>query len=134
MKLKAERETGFGAGVLFIAADTGRALWVKRSDQGDFAGHWCCGGGGVEDNETIEQAVRREVREELGYSEPYELQHMHRTRDKDFIYHNHIAVVPTEFTPVLNAEHSAYVWADTAPSPAHPKLIEAINAYTARNK
>lgn len=133
MKIKAGTETGYGAGVLFFCPATGNFLWVKRSNEGDFGGHWCCGGGGVEDHETIEQGVRREVREELGYDEPYVLEHMHRTQvSPTFIYHNHLAKVDREFVPVLNDEHTQYVWSSEIPKPIHPGLMAAIEAYLER--
>jgi 8-oxo-dGTP pyrophosphatase MutT (NUDIX family) len=132
-KIKAERETGYGAGVLFIDPETKRCLWIKRSENGDFPGYWCCPGGGVEDHETIDQAVRREVQEECGYSEPYDLHHLSRIEQPGFVYHNHIAAVP-EFEPTLNDEHTEFVWSNTMPEPIHPGLKQAIEEYTARYK
>lgn len=130
--IKAGTETGFGAGVLFYTPE-GKFLWLKRSDEGDFGGYWCCPGGGVEDFETIEEGVRRECREEIGYNGDYVLQHMHRNVKPGFIYHNHVAQVE-EFEPVLNDEHTEYVWSAVPPQPVHPELLKAIMAFGERLK
>ncbi len=132
MKLTAERETGFGGGVVFIAKPTGRTLWLKRSDRGDLPGTWCCPGGGIEDNETIEEGVRREVREEAGYDGDYKLHHMHRNVMPGFVYHNHWAEVPEEFEPVLNDEHTDYMWTHEIPEPCHPELRKALKVFSKR--
>lgn len=131
-RIKAGRDTGFGAGVLIIAATSGQALFIKRSAYGDFPGHWCCPGGGVEDNETIEQAVRRETMEEIGYNLVADLQHMDRSNKDGFVFCNHVALVPEPFVPVLNKEHTDYKWSDEFPSPMHPGLKEAIEAMVRR--
>ena len=41
-------------------------LWVKRCFM-PFEGFWCLPGGIVEDNESLEEAVKREFREETGF-------------------------------------------------------------------
>lgn len=131
--LTAGRNTGTGAGVLFYAADTGRMLFLQRSAEGDCAGTWCGPGGGVEDYETIDQAVRRETQEEVGYDGQYDLIHLHRDVHPDgYTFHNHMAVVPTEFEPRLNGEHTAYVWADEMPEPIHPGLGRSIEQWNQR--
>ena len=135
-KLSAGRETGFGAGVLLFCEPTGRFLFVKRSETGDQPGTWCTGGGGVEDNETIHEAVERENMEELGYDKPLELIHMDRqvSPDGSFIFHNHMAVIDEEFEPVLNDEHTEHKWceADDLPSPLHPGLELALQNWMKR--
>lgn len=132
-KIKAGRETSCGAGVLFFAADTGRFLWLRRSDRGDCAGTWCTTGGGVEPNETIDQAVKRETVEEADFDGDYDLIHMHRDVQPDgFTFHNHMAIVPTEFEPTLNDEHTAFQWSDEMPEPGHPRLAHAIGEWIKR--
>jgi len=122
-----------GSGVLFMALDTGRFLFVKRSPDSYSPNTWCCPGGGVEDYETIEQAARREVSEEIGYSEPYDLVHIHRdVLPNGYVFHNHMAAVDHEFEPMLNHEHTDFRWSNTLPENLHPGLERSIEAWQGR--
>lgn len=132
-EVKAGRETGFGGGVLIFAADTRAFLWVKRSEYGDFAGHWCCPGGGIENYETIDQGVHRECQEEIGFHDRMTLQHMHRDVQPNFVFHNHIAVVPNQFEPKLNDEHTEYQWSMDPPAPLHPRLAYSMEQWRQRH-
>jgi len=133
-QMNAGRETGYGAGVLLFSRKTGRFLFVKRGPNGDEPGTWCTGGGGVEPDETIEQAVRRENQEELGFDGEYELIHMDRQASPGFVFHNHMAVIDDEFEPVLNDEHTEYRWCepDQIPEPLHPGLRLALSNWMKR--
>jgi 8-oxo-dGTP pyrophosphatase MutT (NUDIX family) len=55
-----------GVGALIRDSDSGNYLFLRRSDAKDFgAGAWECVTGRVDQGESFEQALRREVREEL---------------------------------------------------------------------
>jgi 8-oxo-dGTP pyrophosphatase MutT (NUDIX family) len=56
------------AAALLVAGD-GRYLMQHRDDLAsiNFPGHWCCFGGAIEPGETAEAALRRELREEIGW-------------------------------------------------------------------
>ncbi|CAI1141517.1 Nucleoside triphosphatase nudI [Serratia quinivorans] len=50
-----------------IIENNGEYLLCKMADdRGVFPGQWALSGGGMEPGETIEEALRREIREELG--------------------------------------------------------------------
>jgi 8-oxo-dGTP pyrophosphatase MutT (NUDIX family) len=129
-KLIAGRETGEGAGALFYAEDTGNVLICKRSNTGDAAGQWCCLGGGVDSTDTsFEHTVRREAFEEGGFPMDAEckLYHMHAGRvAPDFVFHNYLAIVPKQFEPVLNSEHTDYKWLPYSELLTHENMHEGM--------
>ena len=49
-----------------IQNDGAYLLCKMADDRGVFPGQWALSGGGVESGERIEEALRREIREELG--------------------------------------------------------------------
>src|SRR3989338_11686814 len=55
---------GVGCGAL-IVNDRGETLLLKRKSRNEI-GKWCKPGGTVEYGETVEDAVRREIKEEFG--------------------------------------------------------------------
>ncbi len=133
IKASAPTPGGHGAGVLLFCPSTERFLFLRRSSTGDGEGMWCCPGGTVEDHETVEQAVRRECEEEIGYRPDCDLIHMNRhTHDNGFCFHNHLGLVDEEFTPTLNQEHTEYVWSTDAPEPMLPALKESMEQWQGR--
>jgi 8-oxo-dGTP pyrophosphatase MutT (NUDIX family) len=101
------------AGVMFVAPD-GAVLMLRRSaNASDHLGEWAFPGGGVEGDETVEDAARREAIEEVGTHYYGDLEPWtRRVRDGvDFtLFRQH---VPERFDPVLNEEHDAFQWVDT---------------------
>jgi mutator protein MutT len=64
--MKSDKLVRIGCGAL-IVNDNNEVLLLKRSVKArDEYGFWSQPGGGVEYGETIEQAIKREVKEELG--------------------------------------------------------------------
>jgi len=112
------------AGCIIVAEDTGRWCLQQRSDTVSDPGLWSTWGGGREPSETLEQAVRRELAEEGGYTGPLKLKHLHSSPR----YATYIAFVPQEFEPEINFESKDWCWADQdqLPEPMHPGLVEAL--------
>lgn len=132
--ITAGRETGRGAGALIYCPPTGRFLLVKRSKYGDEPNTWCGLGGGVEADETDEEATRREIWEEAGFDGDMKLIHMNEhTPNPEFTFHNYFGIVDREFEPELNHEHTDYQWVTEWPTEMHPGLMESINEYTAQH-
>ena len=125
----ARERTGFwgeqAAGCLFYARDTGRLLISHRSDKVQEPNTWGTWGGAMDSGEDPGEAVRREVKEETGFADEVELwpiwifQH-----ESGFKYHNYLAVVPSEFEPVLDHETQGFEWVEPGdwPEPMHPGL------------
>jgi len=112
------------AGCVIVAEDTGRWCFQQRSDAVDDPGVWAAWGGGVEPGETLEQAVRRELEEEGGYTGNMTLEPLH----KNSRYATFVARVPEEFEPKINYESKDWCWVEPGewPSPLHPGLEQAL--------
>lgn len=132
------------AGVLYIA--DGRALFLKRALSSDHGGEWCLPGGGVEGDETAEEAARREFEEETGGKLDGDLKLLSRrikydppsvpgtapldvqAQGEPVDFTCFLATGPA-FEPKLNAEHTGFAWApfNDPPDPLHPGCRVSIN-------
>jgi 8-oxo-dGTP pyrophosphatase MutT (NUDIX family) len=112
------------AGGIFLARDTKRFLFLMRTHQKSL-GTWGIAGGKVEpEDNTLYQALLREINEELGCSPPIEKTipiELYESADNQFYYNTYVLITPTEFIPRLNEEHSGYSWVDIDcwPKPLH---------------
>ena len=105
-----------------------RVLLLRRSpDEENYAGYWSLPGGHIDEDETPEQAVRREASEEIGWI-PGDLKVLDQT-DK---YVTYCAFVDDEFAPMLNSEHTDYQWCplDNLPKPVHPGVRATLEGTT----
>ena len=125
-------------GALLLANDTKRLMFLLR-DNDTHSNTWGLVGGKVEANETVMQALEREIMEEVGRSLsinktiPLEL---FRSDDGNFEYHTFICLIDEEFIPKLSDEHKGYCWCDvdSFPKPLHPGLYSSLNNYDIQQK
>jgi 8-oxo-dGTP pyrophosphatase MutT (NUDIX family) len=98
------------------------ALFLRRSHTGDHVGEWCFPGGGIDGDETAEQAAARESIEEIGRNpEGIKVPLLRHVSDGvDYTTFTHR--VKGSFHPKLNDEHTGFAWAptDDPPEPLHP--------------
>ena len=119
------------AGCFFFASDTKRFLFLLRNNTRT-RGTWGLPGGKLRSNENIMEGLKRELKEELG-DFPEILKYVpletFTSMDEEFTYHSFIFIVPNEFIPKLNPEHSGYAWAELEkyPRPLHPGVWNTIN-------
>jgi mutator protein MutT len=111
-------------GATFLAQDTKRIIFNLRSNSVSHSGKWSFWGGKLESGETPIQALMREINEEVGFvPEILKIQPLDvfLSDDKKFMYHTFVIITPTEFTPKINYESTAYKWCDINqyPKPLH---------------
>lgn len=114
-------------GAIFMSQETGRIMLNLRSENVTYSRYWGFVGGKVEQGETLEQALKREIYEEIGphtlrdaiCAIPFDEFHTNNNR---FAYHSYLIVVDEEFVPDLNDESSGYAWVQPGcwPKPLHP--------------
>ena len=114
-----------GAGVVFLAKDTGRCMLQLREGNKRFNHTWGFWGGIIEKGETPFECIQREVEEEIGVVP--ELQKLnpidvYQSKDKNFYYYSFVYVVDKEFMPPrINGESAGYAWVNIGqwPKPLH---------------
>lgn len=131
-----EDKTGYwgnrAAGCLFHCVTTNRVLFSRRARTVSNPSTWACWGGAVDPNESVIEGLKREVREETGYTGKYVLQPLtvFRAPDADFEYFSFVARVDEEFIPRLCDENDGFRWTawGTWPTPLHPEMGAVIRA------
>src|SRR3974390_1185951 len=97
------------AGILFVTLDK-QGLFIQRA-KGDHLGEWCFPGGGLEGEETAEEAAIRECKEEVGWLPEGERAGWTRQVRGGVDFTTFIQQIDFPFIPTLNSEHSSYAWA-----------------------
>jgi len=120
-----------GVGALIYAKSTHRYLFLLRN-KSRYSGSWGIVGGKIESDETVVQALVREIQEEIGvnYANGKFIPLETFTADnRKFVYYTFLINVEEEFVPVLNSEHRGYCWVelDDHPKPLHPGLWRSFN-------
>lgn len=128
--INALNNTGFwgkqGAGCIFYSTATNRYLIAHRSNMVEEPGTWGTWGGAMDAGEKPMQTVAREIKEEAGYNGLTDIRYVWTFQhESGFKYHNYIAIVEDEFTPILNWETQGYSWVTLKhlPNPMHTGLV-----------
>ena len=100
------------AGCLFYSKKTGKVLVAYRSSDVYEPNTWGTWGGKTDGDETILDALDREIREETECYCEYEAIPVYVYKDSNFEYHNYLTIIEDEFTPALNWETQDYCWCD----------------------
>jgi 8-oxo-dGTP diphosphatase len=103
-------QSPLAAGALLVAKDSGKCLVGLRSKICDSPHTWGPFGGSIEEGETIEEGLLRELKEEIGFTDKVELHESWLFERSNFQYHTFIGLVETEFEPKINEETDEYKW------------------------
>ncbi len=107
------------AGILFIA--NGKVLLLKREN-----GHWGLPGGHIEPGESAADAAVRETLEECQYRVKAPIKEYAKAISPEVTFTTFLCRIPGEFRPVLNHEHTAYLWTSGIPDSTHPMLTKIL--------
>ena len=124
-----------GAGCYFVAADTGRVLFLLRSRFVNEPNTWGIPGGAVDAGEDPREAAVRECGEELGdFPDPLGVSDLpdYVGTDDGWVFKNFAVLVPHEFTPALDWENQGHGWFAPEQIPRldlHPGIRELFNAH-----
>lgn len=120
----------YAVGCLLLAADTLNFSFQLRSADSDAPNCYSCWGGSIDGNEEAFQALRRELREETGYSGEMRIYPLMTYYDQDraFYYYNNLVLIPKQFKinppPEFAKESAGNTWVpfNEWPDPLHPGL------------
>ena len=118
------RPTKRASGALIVSKLTERVMFSIRAPHKTHRLTWGLWGGMLNQNETYEEGLYREVKEEMGILPVFlhtELFDTYHSKDSQFIYNTFICVVEKEFAPWVGSENCGYCWLDLGiwPKPLH---------------
>jgi 8-oxo-dGTP pyrophosphatase MutT (NUDIX family) len=120
----------YAVGCLLLAADTLNFSFQLRSTTSDTPNTYGCWGGSIDGNEETFTALKRELREETGYTGEMKIFPLmtYYDADRGFQYANNLVVIPKQFEinspPEFAEETAGNVWVpyNEWPDPLHPGL------------
>lgn len=126
-----EHSTGsIGEGVVAIIERDRRYLMIRRPDEIRAGGYWCFVGGAIEDSETQEQALVREVREEVGLEvEPLEKVWQCPSIYNQWVLHCWTVKLRTEQVKADPREVAEYRWLTVDEIMELPQLMPSVEEY-----
>ena len=123
---------GRASGIMFVTGE-GHTLLIRRgSGGGDYPNTWCVPGGHQKEGETLEEAARRETKEETGIDYKGKLEVLH----DDGQFCTYIARDVKKEEVKLNYESTGYDWCDPLcpPLPLHPGLEVAFKIASSKTE
>jgi len=123
---------GRASGIMFVTGE-GHTLLIRRgSGGGDYPNTWCVPGGHQKEGETLEEAARRETKEETGIDYKGKLEVLH----DDGQFCTYIARYVKKEEVKLNYESTGYDWCDPLcpPLPLHPGLEVAFKIASSKTE
>lgn len=126
-----EPQENFGSrasGTYFVARDTGRILFILRSEECHNPHTWSCVAGKTESGEAAKKSALREAGEEIGFKGPIQMTQLHVYKENGFQFTSFMGVVDKEFHPRLNWEADGFQWTQPGrwPKPLHPNSEEPL--------
>lgn len=131
----------FFVGIKGVIINEDKVLLVKANRELEGRAHWEVPGGRIDDDEAIEQALRRELKEEvtnITAVEVHEILHSHRVPkdvkdDVSLVLIFYRVTADFDGDPVLSEEHTDFKWVTLkeAEEMVMPSVATAIrNAFT----
>ena len=123
---------GRASGIMFVTGE-GHTLLIRRgAGGGDYPNTWCVPGGHQKEGETLEEAARRETKEETGIDYKGKLEVLH----DDGQFCTYIARDVKKEEVKLNYESTGYDWCDPLcpPLPLHPGLEVAFKIASSKTE
>jgi 8-oxo-dGTP diphosphatase len=96
----------------------GKQILIMKRAMGAMSGAWYFPGGGLEADESPEEGVRREIREEAGLEvanlRPFRVWHYQQDESTPGVGITFVCDAPPDAEPQINEEHAAARWVDPA--------------------
>lgn len=126
------------SGCIILAQETNRILLQQRAG-GRYSATWGFFGGKGLPEELPSETLYRELIEEMGslpnIQKVFPINQF-LSPDKNFKFYTFVAIVPKEFSPILNKESMGFGWYDInhLPNPMHPGALAQLKNRNLRKK